>query len=503
MQFQNPIIRGFHPDPSVCVVGEDYYLVTSSFEYLPGVPLFHSRDLVHWEQIGHCLTRESQIDLAGSRCSGGIFAPTLRYHEGRFYMITTNIAKGNFFVTADDICGEWSEPVWVDVMGIDPSLFWEDGKTYMQLSSRDEKGCVILQCEIDTVSGEILNGPREISRGCGGRDAEAPHLYYKDGYYYLLLAEGGTREGHMVTVSRSRSIWGPFEPCPHNPVLSNRDCGQEPLQCVGHADLFCDRFGTWWMAALAVRPVKHRHTLGRETVLVPAVWTREQWPAARDGYAALTVKVEGRDAICEEVCQTLTNIPAVDDFNGEKLLPCYNFMRSFLRGQYRLETGKCYLKGNRYSLNDLESPAFVARVLEDYRFTLETLVSFSPKSEEEEAGLALYMDTAHHMDFVVTLRNGKRVVLLRKNVSDIKVEEGIRELPEQAESIRLTIRGDETWYTFFGQIGQEEPVCVGRTVISHLATECADSAFTGVYGGMYVFGEGTEAVYDYLRLESN
>ena len=205
--YTNPIIKGMNPDPSVCRVGEDYYLVTSSFHYFPGVPVYHSRDLVNWEQIGHVLERESQLPLPEARSWSGIYAPTIRHHDGKFYMITTNCSsKGNFIVTATDPAGDWSEPMWIDMPGIDPDLFWdEDGTCWYTGSGNDG----IVQCKINPDTGEQLSEPEMIWFGTDGRYPEAPHIYKKDGWYYLLISEGGTECGHGVTIARSRFVDGP------------------------------------------------------------------------------------------------------------------------------------------------------------------------------------------------------------------------------------------------------------------------------------------------------
>ena len=212
LTYQNPILPGFYPDPSICRVGEDYYLVNSSFEFFPGVPLWHSRDLVNWEQKGYVLTRESQLPLRNGRTSGGIFAPTIRCHNGRFYMITTNVTDGgNFFVWTDDINGEWSDPVWIDHEGIDPSLFWDDdGKVYYAGTGRYEQG--IYQFEIDLETGKKLSDTKIIWKGTGGKCPEGPHMYKINSWYYLMIAEGGTEYGHKETIARSRSVWDRLSP---------------------------------------------------------------------------------------------------------------------------------------------------------------------------------------------------------------------------------------------------------------------------------------------------
>ena len=248
MTYENPILPGFYPDPSICRVGEDYYLVNSSFEFFPGVPLWHSRDLLHWEQLGYVLTRESQLPLVDCRTSGGIFAPTIRYHDGRFYMITTNVTGGgNFFVWTDDIRGEWSGPIWIDHQGIDPSLFWDaDGKVYYTGTHTDENGnnC-IGQFEIDLETGAKLSETKCIWYGTGGKCPEGPHMYRIGNWYYLMIAEGGTEYGHMETIARSRSVWGPFESCPHNPILTHRNAHRVEFQALGHADLVETPEGKW------------------------------------------------------------------------------------------------------------------------------------------------------------------------------------------------------------------------------------------------------------------
>ena len=204
--YKNPVIPGFNPDPSICRVGNDFYLVTSSFEYFPGLPIYHSKDLINWQQIGHCLTRDSQLPLHKVNASGGLFAPTIRYHDGLFYVMCTNVsAGGNFFCTATDPAGTWSEPIWVEVNGIDPEIFWDDnGKTYFVTQGNIG---IVGVTEIDVKTGKVLSPVRLVWGGMGGRFPEAPHFYKKDGYYYLLIGEGGTEYMHSATIGRSRQLF--------------------------------------------------------------------------------------------------------------------------------------------------------------------------------------------------------------------------------------------------------------------------------------------------------
>ncbi|MER6734580.1 glycoside hydrolase family 43 protein [Streptomyces puniciscabiei] len=274
----NPVIPGFHPDPSICRVGDDYYLACSSFEYFPGVPVFHSRDLAHWTQLGNALDRPSQLLLpAGTPSSGGIYAPTLRHHDGRFWLIVTNVSEGggNLIVTATDPAGPWSEPVRLPgVQGIDPDLAWaEDGTCWCTVAG-------VTQVRLDPYTGKTYGPPRRLWSGTPGAKApEAPHLYRIDDHWYLLIAEGGTERGHGVSIARGRTPGGPFEPCPANPVLTHRSTGH-PVQNTGHADLVQAPDGSWWMVLLGVRPrggTPGWHVLGRETFLAPVTWDNG-WP---------------------------------------------------------------------------------------------------------------------------------------------------------------------------------------------------------------------------------
>jgi xylan 1,4-beta-xylosidase len=275
--FANPVIPGFHPDPSVCRVGEDYYLACSSFEYFPGVPILHSRDLVHWTQIGNALDRPSRLRLpAEAPSSGGIYAPTLRHHDGRFWLITTNVSQGgNFIVTATDPAGPWSEPIALtEVGGIDPDLAWdENGDCWCTVAGNS-------QARIDPATGRALGPQRPIWSGTPGAQApEGPHLYRIGEYWYLLLSEGGTERGHAISIARGPAPDGPFEPCPDNPIITHRSTGKA-IQNTGHGDLVQGPDGSWWMLLLGVRPgggTPGWHVLGRETFLVPVEWV-DGWP---------------------------------------------------------------------------------------------------------------------------------------------------------------------------------------------------------------------------------
>ncbi len=360
--YRNPVLSGVFPDPSVVRVGEWFYLVNSSFEMFPGVPIHRSRDLVHWESLGYVLTRDSQLPLAAAGPSGGIFAPTIRHHAGTYYMITTNVSHGGtFFVTAKDPAGPWSEPSWITGPGgIDPSLFFDDdGKVYLT-STGSAPG--IYQAQIDVTSGKQLTPPRVVWKGTGGRYPEGPHLYKIAGRYYLMISEGGTEYGHMVTISRAASPWGPFEACPRNPILTHRDTPlSQPIQATGHADLVEDAEGNWWMVFLGIRPQGgyYWHHLGRETFLAPVRWDAQGWPVVNEGKPiALDMHVRGLPE------QAAPAVPARDDFDSP-LGTAWNFLRNPVRASYSTaeRRGWLTLHGTAVPLDqhDGVSPTFVGR----------------------------------------------------------------------------------------------------------------------------------------------
>lgn len=498
MRFTNPVISGFHPDPSICRAGEDYFLVTSSFEYFPGVPLFHSRDLVHWRQIGHCLTRPSQLPMAEIRPSGGIFAPTIRHHNGTFYMVTTNVTGGgNFYVSTNDPFGEWSEPIWVEQGGIDPSLFFDDdGRVYFtsNFASRipvpDEIDPAtfqwgIQQSEIDIATGKLRSEPRVIWHGTGGKYPEAPHLYKIGGSYYLMIAEGGTEYGHMETIARSATPWGPWQPCPHNPILSHRSL-QSPIQGLGHADLIEAHDGSWWLVCLGFRPQGYPpcYHLGRETFLAPVAWDAAGWPWVGDS---------GRILVAQEAPH-LTPVawdpPAVrDDFDAPVLRPEWNSI-SHPSGAWSLTVrpgALCLHSGA--ALDTWPPPAWIGRRQQHLSCEATTLLDFTAAGDTE-AGITVWMNPRHHYDLFVTGKDGQRYVGLRRRIGDLTAVEALE--PIGVGPVRLGVRADPAAYQFSYALADTEPHLLGQGETRYLATEVA-GGFTGVFFALYVAGTDTAA----------
>lgn len=497
MPLSNPIIPGFHPDPSICRVGQDYFLVTSSFEYAPGVPLFHSRDLVHWRQIGHCLDRPSQLPLDGVRPSGGIYAPTIRHHDGVFYMVTTNVTGGgNFYVHTRDPFGAWSEPVWLEQGGIDPSLLFDGSRVYLTSSYGsafpvpDEIDPAtfqwgVQQSAIEIATGTILEGPRLIWGGTGGKFPEAPHLYRVGETYYLMIAEGGTEYGHMETVARSASPWGPWEPCPHNPILTHRS-HQSPFQGLGHADLVEAHDGSWWAVCLGFRPHGYPpvYHLGRETFLAPVHWDADGWPRIGEG-GRIRVGAEGpRLQPCPWPAP-----PPRDDFDSPQLGPAWNFLGTPAAGSWSLaeRPGALRLLGGAAALDDGPPVTFVGRRQQHLVCQASTLLEFEPAAEGEQAGLTVWMNPRHHYDLFVRRADGRREIAVRQRIGDLAALVARR--PLEDGPVRLLVRAEPQGYTFEYAAGAAEPQTLAHGETRYLSTEVA-GGFTGVYLALYASGGG-------------
>jgi alpha-N-arabinofuranosidase len=493
--FANPILSGMNPDPSICRVGSDFYLVTSSFEYFPGVPIYHSRDLTSWTQIGHVLTRDSQLDLTGVYSSGGVYAPTLRHFAGRFYMITTVVGSpkrgGNFFVTADDPRGPWSDPIWLDKDGFDPSLLFADGETYYL---RDGNGPTqdhprVFQARLDPTTGARRDPMQPIWDGTGGIWPEGAHLYKMLGRYYLLAAEGGTEYDHAEMAARSASPFGPFEPSPTNPILTHRDRPEHPIQATGHADLVELDDGSTWAVFLGVRPQGGRFQhLGRETFLAPVRFSPDGWPTIGDGG-----RVELRMPAPALASQAPPPTPARDDFDRPALSLAWNFVRNPRPADVSLAARPGFLRlaGSAVSLDDPASPAAIVQRQRHFRLRCRTALDFMPREANEEAGLTVRASDAFHFDVGVRRAGAGREVVLSTRIAGKPAVVGRAPVPDGA--VTLEVSADETSYTF------AVAAPGGRQVLGALPTRTfaaeeigrhGRNHFTGVMLGLYATGNG-------------
>ncbi len=490
MTYQNPVIAGFHPDPSVCRVGDEYILANSSFTYLPGVPVFRSRNLVDWVQIGNVLVRPSQLDLTATVdwSSLGIYAPTIRHHDGRFWVVTTNVGTTgaqNFLVTAEDPAGPWSDPVPVPVAGIDPDIAWDhEGNCWVHFSGMGG----IARCRIDTSTGHVLVGPDLTWSGTGLQYPEAPHLFERDGTWYLMIAEGGTHGGHAVSIARSPSPVGPWEGAPSNPILSHRSTDQ-PIQNTGHADMVEATDGSWWMVLLGVRPRgigPGFHVLGRETFLTPVDWVNG-WPVPHD----VQLEMDGGPPGPTVPVATAER----EDFDTLELGPRWVGVRRPPQAvsSLRSRPGWLVLKGGEPTLDSPE-PVFVGRRQQHPWCRVRARVDAGAANE---AGLTLMMDEASHYE--VAVHRGQ--ILARARIGPLDAVVGRAACPPGP--VILTIgtephpHGPDTV-----SLGFEDTAGASQTLARldgrYLSTEVT-GGFLGRTIGMYVV-DG-EAAFDWFDYE--
>ena len=523
----NPILPGFYPDPSICAVGEDFYIVNSTFSYFPGLPVLHSRDLAHWEQIGNVMERASQLPLKDSGHSQGLFAPTIRYHEGTFYVICTNVSHGgNYVVTAKDPAGPWSEPHYLEgADGIDPSLFFDDdGKCYYIGTHPNPEGCkyngdyYIWIRELDLEQMKLVGETWNVWNGAMKNIVwpEGPHLYKKDGWYYIMNAEGGTGPEHAVTICRSRNLLGPYENNFCNPILTHRHLGKEyPIRYVGHGDLVETVNGEWYMVMLAVRPLEGYTTMGRETFLAKVIWEND-WPVVNPGVGMLTKEVK-------------INLPGVsltkeDPFGSrtyafggmKKLPPEFLTLRNPGKDMYRLTGEGLELSFGAVTLKEKKSPSYVALRQQHHSFRAQADLLTDHLTEGRRAGLALMQSNDYHLRTELC-RMGEQLkaeVIFCRGGSDTTVCSvviGSDDIPQPALSLEevqlvLTVEGLsaslELWAPQDGQTQGAEKALLCRDLdIRDLSTEVA-GGFVGCTVGLYAVAdtEGREGAACFRRL---
>lgn len=515
---QNPILRGFNPDPSIIRVDDDFYIATSTFEWFPGVQIYHSRDLAHWELAAHPLTSVSQLDMAGVPSSGGVWAPCLSYSDGTYYLIYTDAKvissqyrdMHNYLVTAKDVRGEWSEPVYLNSTGFDPSLFHDDDgrKWLVNVVTDHRKGrnffAGIVVQEYDGREQRLKGPITKIWETVPGEIVEGPHLYRYNGWYYLLVAEGGTGLKHAVRMARSRSLTGPYEKDPQREVLTSKYDPALPLQKAGHADLVETQGGEWYMVHLASRPIPSmgRCTLGRETCVQKVNWTKDGWLRLAQGGVAPAMRVPAP----ELPVFTAETPPSRDHFDAPVPGMQYQSLRVPLAGRFSLteRPGFLRLKGGE-SLSSFHRQTLLARRWQSFRFTAETCVEFEPENYNQMAGLILLYDTMNFYYLrvsrdevlgktlnVLTSVNGKYDEPMGNEVC----VEGVRRLYLRAEvdydclQFRFSADGHD-----FKAIG---PVLDASTLSDEA---CVKAFFTGAFVGMCcqdLTGRRRPADFDYF-----
>ncbi len=500
---KNPILPGFYPDPSICVVGEDFYIVNSSFAYFPGLPVMHSKDLAHWEQIGNAMDRTSQLPLEKTGHSRGLFAPTIRYNNGTFYIICTNVSYGgNFIITATDPAGPWSEPYYIEgADGIDPSLFFdEDGTCYYIGTHPNPDGCkydgdwYIWIEELDIEKMKLTGEVHNVWNGAMKNIIwpEGPHLYKKDGYYYIMHAEGGTGPDHAVAICRSKNIMGPYENNFCNPILTHRHLGKDyPVKYVGHADLVKTAADEWYMVMLAVRPQNRYTTMGRETFLARVEW-ENGWPVVNPGVGMLTETLKINLPEWKPSGDNTAD-KAEYDFGSMDAVGCeFIALRNPEPDMYVLEKGNgLKVKCCEVTLKDEASPAYVALRQRHHGFRAGACFDTQSLGIGTKAGIAYVQNNAYHL----------RVEVDRKTVQVILCEKGqdktVASWQTEADGLTeaaVTVRNLQAEVEIRDRNG-EVLFRSEKISVANLSTEVA-GGFVGCTVGMYaVTTEGADEVY--------
>lgn len=513
---QNPILKGFCPDPSIIRVGKDYYIATSTFEWWPGVRIFHSRDLQHWEQIPSPLTRTSQLNLQGDPCSGGVWAPCLTYDGSRFYLLFTDVKtkKGRFYNThnylvyTDDIYGQWSEPVYLNSIGFDPSLFHDtDGKKYLINMINGFKG--ILVQEIDPDSWQLVGERKLVYGGTDMRYTEGPHMYHIGDWYYLVVAEGGTGYDHGVTMARSKSIWGPFETAPNNPIITSNREDMGMLQKCGHGDFVDTPEGEWYMVHLCSRPVQDTNwcTLGRETAIQKMVWDEEGWLRMEQGgkFGQLTTPAPKGATECVYPDDSLG---FRDDFDEGILNIRYSAPRADFREFTDLSARKGYLRmRGQESMNSWHKVSHLAVRQQAYTCVAETSMEFVPTYGEQMAGLSYAYDALCFYLLAKTCNDrGETVLVLLKSDGGVITDE-MEPIPVSAEGevqLQVEVLEEGRRCQFAYKVPGGDWQQAGERMSCELVTDEYARGFTGAHFGMYVHdmtGLGLYADFDYFSVE--
>lgn len=431
---QNPILTGFNPDPSICRVGDDYYIATSTFEWFPGVRIYHSKDLKNWKLVAQPLTRKSQLNMRGVPDSCGVWAPCLSHNNGIFYLVYTNVKSfdgvwkdtPNFVVTTSDIQGEWSDPTYLSSSGFDGSFFHDQNKIWflnMLVDHRNGKlfGGVELH-EVHPKTLELSKKRHFLTKGTDLGSTEGPHLYKRNGYYYLLLAEGGTEYNHSATVLRSRNIDGPYEGHPENPILSCKKYPNHSIQKSGHGSMVKTQDGNWYIVFLVGRPLtkRGRCILGRETAIEEIIW-KNDWPYINSGSNLPRLKIPKVDLKEFNFQKT----PPRCDFDLDSVPTDFQSLRIPMTEDWiSLNERKSFLRlKGKESLTSTHKQSLVARRLQHFKAEASTLIEFEPDCFQQMAGLVLYYNTGHYHYLHITKQGGNKILSIISSNNFNKIED--------------------------------------------------------------------------------
>lgn len=519
-RFANPILAGFYSDPSICRAGSDFYLVTSSFSYFPGIPIFHSKDLVNWKQIGHVMDRPEQLDLDSLGVSRGIFAPSIRHHDGVFYVTCTLVDNGgNFVVTSQKAEGPWSNPVWIpEINGIDPSMFFdENGKAYVIYNSipPDDKSLydghrTLRMYDFDVANLKVTGN--EILLVNGGTDLskkpiwiEAPHIFQKDGYYYLIAAEGGTGDQHSEVVFRSKSVDGPYVSFEKNPILTQRHLDPErknPITSTGHADFVQTESGDWWAVFLGCRPYEDDYyNTGRETFLAPVRW-QNGWPVINPDHVEVQYHylIPQKSPADKPGFQYSGNFVLKDDFETEKLSYSWLFLKTPRTQWHSLSQrqGFLTLQVRPETCSKNVNPSFLGHRQQHLKGEASIALEFLPKAENEKAGLVIFQNEKHFYFLCKSVEGNKPVVQLYKSSAtppqmELLASQSLDE-SQTKEKLLLKIEARRSTYSFFYALNTDKWNSLKENVDAKFLSTKVAGGFVGSVYALYAtsLGEASE-----------
>jgi len=500
---RNPVFSGFYPDPSIHQVGADYYLINSTFAYFPGLPIFHSRDLVNWRQIGHIIDRPEQLPYDGISVSNGLFAPALTYHDGTYYAVCTMVGgQGNFVVTATDPAGSWSDPVYTPFEGIDPSLFFDDdGRAWMVNNGAPvgdplyEGHRAIWIQEFDPVAKQMI-GPRQVLVN-GGVDIstrpiwiEGPHLFKVNGLYYLSCAEGGTGPDHSQVIFRSAEVSGPYLPWRGNPILTQRTLDPHvpgAVTCTGHADYVIGPDGNWWAVFLGVRPYEGDFSpMGRETFMLPMEWTEDGWPMILPSDQRVPLVLDapaGANFIANPELPMSGSFKWRDDFTTSDLSLLWIMLRAPAQEWWEVDPSEGLLKlvPRQEKLFERNNPSFLGRRIQHPVF--EASLAFAPPVEAGvSAGLAVFQNDTHHYYAGVRRQGDGLFLFLERALKDAVDEIASVALPD-CDSISLRIISDKASCRFEYSVASGDWVPFATDLDAKMLTTAVAGGFVGATVG--------------------